>query len=93
MIWIGTDGGGVNLYDPETGRFKIYKNEPSNPYSVSGNSILCISEDKDHDIWIGTWDAGLDRFDRKTDKFIHYMPDKNNLSSISGRSIWNLAID
>jgi signal transduction histidine kinase/streptogramin lyase len=93
LIWIGTDGGGLNVYDPETNRFTIFKNEASNPYSISGNAILCITEDKDHDIWIGTWDAGLNRFDRKTGRFIHYLPDKNNSSSISGRTIWNLATD
>ena len=92
-IWIGTDGGGVNVYDPETGSFKIFKHEPSNPYSISVNVIRGIAEDKDHDIWIGTWDAGLNRYDRKTGRFFRYMPDKNNPSSISGKTIYNLIID
>jgi len=77
----------------KTGKFKIYKNRPSDQFSISGNVIRSITEDKDHDMWIGTWDAGLNCFDRKSGKFFHYFPDKNDSSSISGRTIWNLTID
>jgi ligand-binding sensor domain-containing protein len=93
LIWIGTDGGGLNVYDPDTGIFKTFKHDPSDPYSISGNVIRGIAEDKDHDLWIGTWNAGLNRYDRKTGRFIHYMPDKKNPSSISGITIYNLCID
>jgi signal transduction histidine kinase len=93
MIWIGTDGGGVNIYNPKTGGFKTFKNEPGNPYSISGNVIRGIAEDKNHDMWIGTWDAGLNRYERATGRFIHYMPDEKNTSSISNKTIWNLFID
>ncbi len=65
----------------------------STPYSISGNVIRGIAEDKDHNIWIGTWDAGLNKYDRKTGRFIHYMPDRNDPSSISGKTIYNLLID
>ncbi len=93
MIWVGTDGGGLNVYDPKTGNFKIFKNDPRNPYSISGNVIRGIAEDKDHNMWIGTWDAGLNKYERKTGRFIHYLPDKKDPSSISNKTIWNLFID
>ena len=93
MIWIGTDGGGVNVYNPKTASFKTFKNEPGNPYSISGNVIRGIAEDKDHNMWIGTWDAGLNRYDRKTGRFIRYMPDEKDPSSISNKTIWNIFID
>ncbi len=31
QIWIGTDGGGVNVFDPETGNFRLFKHDPFNP--------------------------------------------------------------
>ena len=93
MIWVGTDGGGVSVYNPATGEFTTYKNNPSDVYSISGNVVRCIAEDKDHDVWIGTWNAGLNRYERKTGRFIHYMPDKHDSASISGRTVWNLTID
>src|SRR5664280_2622319 len=82
------------IRDRARGTFlKLFKHVPSDPYSISGNVIRCIIEDRDQNIWIATWDAGLNRYDRKTNRFYRYMPDKNNPSSISGRSVWNIKMD
>lgn len=50
-VWLGTEGGGLNLYD--TGRRKIIKS-----YKVSeglpSNDVYSLVRDKDNAIWIGT---------------------------------------
>ena len=93
MIWIATDGEGVNIFDPKTKTFKVFKHDPNNPFSISGNTIRNIEEDEDHNVWIGTWDDGLNKYDRKTGKFHRYMPDKNDPSSISGTKVWHIKRD
>ncbi|HEY0669220.1 MAG TPA: two-component regulator propeller domain-containing protein, partial [Sphingobacteriaceae bacterium] len=67
-IWIGTFAGGLNVYNPSTGRVKNYKNNPSDPSSISNNNIYSIYEDKDHVIWVGTT-KGLNIYDPQKDAF------------------------
>jgi signal transduction histidine kinase/ligand-binding sensor domain-containing protein/CheY-like chemotaxis protein len=93
LIWIGTDGGGVSVFDPKLKTFKNYQHKSDDPYSLSENSILSITEDKNHDIWLGTWGAGLNRFDRKSGKFYHYIPNPDDPRAISSTYIWNLFTD
>ena len=53
-IWIGTDGGGLNKFDPETGKFSYFEHNQNNPNSISNNSVRVIFEDKQEVLWIGT---------------------------------------
>ena len=45
IIWIGTNGGGVNIYNPYKKKFKHYK-KTENPRSLSYNKIRAIYEDQ-----------------------------------------------
>jgi len=59
FLWFGTEDG-LNRYD---GRyFNVYKNEPNNNKSVSGNIITDLYEDKEGIIWIATADGGITRY-------------------------------
>merc|ERR1712000_305147 len=62
MGWIGTWGGGVNKYDPTTGRYSRYLNDPDDPRSISSNRIQSLFHDKTGQIWLGSYDQGLNRF-------------------------------
>lgn len=58
-VWVGTKGGGLNKlidpgFSPQEARFRVYKNEPDNPASLSHNDVYCIYQDKSGVIWIGT---------------------------------------
>jgi signal transduction histidine kinase/ligand-binding sensor domain-containing protein/DNA-binding NarL/FixJ family response regulator len=83
-VWIGTwGGGGLSCFNPETGRFQHYKNDPNNPHSLSDNSIGAIYEDHEDVLWIGTAGGGLNRFNRETEQFHRYLHDPNDPGSIS----------
>jgi len=62
FLWFGTYEG-LNRYDGYT--FKVYKNDPENPFSLSKNVVEVIIEDHLGTLWIGT-ESGLDCFDRGT---------------------------
>ncbi len=70
-IWIGTRQGGLNRYDPLTGRFTHFVNDPLIQSSLSNNSVNAIQEDDQGYLWIGT-DQGLDRFHPETGTFKHF---------------------
>jgi len=58
-IWIGTDGAGVNLYNPKTGTYKYYNHDEKKPLSLSNNYIYDVFEDSKHRVWVGTYRGGL----------------------------------
>jgi ligand-binding sensor domain-containing protein len=74
-VWIATDGGGLNRYDPATGKINKYFHDPKNPASLSSNSLLSLEVDYQGILWIGTWAGGLNRLDPKTGKIVRYLHD------------------
>ncbi len=86
-IWVGTVGGGLNLFDPLTQSFKHFMNDPEDSKSLGNNDVFAIFEDTDGDLWIGTYGGGLNKFNRETQDFTVYKYDKNNPNSISGNTV------
>ncbi|WP_310586119.1 hybrid sensor histidine kinase/response regulator [Telluribacter humicola] len=80
FMWFGTQDG-LNRFDGY--EFRIYRNDPGRPGSLSHSYVWKIFEDREGRIWVGTDDGGLNLFDRATNSFIHYRHkpgDKNSLS-------------
>jgi ligand-binding sensor domain-containing protein/serine phosphatase RsbU (regulator of sigma subunit) len=71
-LLLGTNGGGVDLFDPGTGVFKNYLHSLSDSNTLSYDQIRSIYLDRDGIIWIGTYGKGLDRLDPSTGIFRHY---------------------
>lgn len=86
-IWIGTLGGGLNVYNPITETFTRYMYDPNNRNSLSNNDVYSIVEDDDGLLWIATYGGGLNCFDRKTDKFTVYKHSASNPNSIGGNQV------
>ena len=61
MLWIGTIGGGLNRFDPDTGAFTRYQHDSTDPASLSDNTVNAVYEDQSGTLWIGTRKGGLDR--------------------------------
>ncbi len=76
ILWIGTEGDGLNKFDPKTETFTLYETEDDNPNSLSNNKVWSIYEDRSGILWIGTG-SGLNKFERETENggpgiFTHY---------------------
>jgi signal transduction histidine kinase/ligand-binding sensor domain-containing protein len=72
ILWIGTNGGGLNRFDRDKEKFSHWVNEPGNPESLSNNDILSIYEDQTGMLWVGTMGGGLNWFDREKGTFKRY---------------------
>lgn len=60
QIWIGTDGGGINIFDPETNTFSLLEHIPGRDnYSLPANSILSLYNDHNNNMWVGSIRNGL----------------------------------
>lgn len=59
-IWMGTDGGGINILDPETQQFThIFHTAGKKQYSLPTNSINCLYHDSYGNLWMGGVYNGL----------------------------------
>ncbi|MBN1415895.1 MAG: response regulator [Bacteroidales bacterium] len=85
-IWVGTDGGGLNLMNRKTGKFTRYMNEPGNNESLSSNTIISLCKASDGMLYLGTFNGGLSVWDGR--RFKAYMPDPDDPCSISSQHIW-----
>ncbi|HEX5056029.1 MAG TPA: EAL domain-containing protein [Gammaproteobacteria bacterium] len=74
-IWIATDGGGLDRYDPKTGKIAKYFHDPENPRSLSSDSVISLEQDRRGRIWAGTWAGGLNRLDPGTGDVVRYQHD------------------
>jgi signal transduction histidine kinase/ligand-binding sensor domain-containing protein/DNA-binding response OmpR family regulator len=60
-LWVGTQDGGLLLFDRATGKYKRFTTTDGLP----GNTVLRILEDKAGNLWLSTYN-GLSRFDKKS---------------------------
>ena len=58
-IWVGTDGGGVNIIDAENNKINILSHVAGDQASFPAQSIKCIYTDADDNIWAGSIRNGL----------------------------------
>lgn len=93
VLWIATEGGGVNRFDLKTHQFKYYKHNSDDSLSLSSNFINSITLSSSGYLWITTNQQGLNRLDPETGsiKQYHYHPDKKN--TIKGRTVTSILED
>lgn len=81
-LWIGTEGGGLNILDLETGKITYIFYDPKKPNALCGNEIKTLYRDSRGDIWLGTV-KGLTKYDHISKSFScyrHHRSDPNSLS-------------
>ena len=67
LLWLGTAGGGLNRFNPLTGRFKAYTEEQG----LSNNKVCGILPDGQGNLWLGTF-SGLSYFDVQQETFQNF---------------------
>jgi two-component sensor histidine kinase/streptogramin lyase len=58
--------------DRKTKQIQRYLHDDIDQYSINGNSIYAICQDRQHNIWLGTFSAGINLYKSSTSNFIHY---------------------
>jgi len=71
-IWIGTDKGGLNLYDPATDRIRSFTTQAGKP--LPAPSVRVVYRDRARRYWIGTFNNGMFRFDPDNETFHALQP-------------------
>ena len=75
FLWVATKDG-LNRYDGYN--FKVFSNNPFEPYSLAENEVTSLFEDSRGWLWIGLKSKGVDIYHNKTGRFHHFTiaPDK-----------------
>jgi signal transduction histidine kinase/ligand-binding sensor domain-containing protein len=81
MLWIGTNGGGLNILHPESGIIDKHHADPNSADSLSNDVIRGFAEDHKGHIWIATYSGGISEYDPYTKKFRTYNAHNSSLSS------------
>jgi ligand-binding sensor domain-containing protein len=71
-LWIATNGAGLNMYEPENGRFTRYQHDPADPNSLSDDYLNTVFVDREDNVWVGTISGGLCRLDENRELFTCY---------------------
>lgn len=82
FLWIGTSQGGLNKYDPRTGKFTRHLHNPKDGVSLSKGDVLAILQDNSGTIWAGTED-GLNRFEPASGTFTRFQNNPEDATSLS----------
>ena len=105
LLWIGTDGGGLNkmIFDRERARyvFTRYQHDPSNPSGLKSNAIESLYEDRSGVLWIGTYLAGLNKLvftraegkDRDRERFAQFWHIPGSAGSLPGGAVTSFCED
>lgn len=87
-LWVGTYRGGLNFFDTETNRTKIYS-----PPLVSDYHIRAITEDNFGNIWVGTYSGGLNRIEPLTGKVDIFEKKSQQQNSISANQVLDIYVE
>lgn len=85
VVYVGTRGGGVNVYDPK--KTTIDKVSFKVVDDMFGGSARAIGEDTDGSLWLGTWGDGVVKLDKNFKEVTRYKYDSTNNNSLSHNQV------
>ncbi|UYQ94336.1 ATP-binding protein [Chitinophaga horti] len=89
LLYVGTDGGGMSIWDRRNDTYKNYK---ASPGGLSSNIINSIVKGPEGDIWMATFVGGINRYHPATGSFRQYKC-INPLTKFENKSAWLLFLD
>ena len=91
-FWVGTLGGGLFRFHPETKKFSRYQFNPDDFTSIPDNYIVGLVFDTSGKLWVATT-AGLCSYDPQTNQFTRYfLPNKNTNDTYRYRVIRSMLL-
>lgn len=82
-VWIGTDGGGINVFNPLTGAMQYLEANSKNRGGIANNAVICLFQDRDKNIWVGHFGAGISVWKKNKEKFVSYSHNPLDPASIN----------
>ena len=90
LIYIATDGGGLQVYHPRKNEFQTYASQVDKEGGLNSNALYVLFEDRVGNIWIGTFNGGLNIFKINKNTFEFYKPISRRDDELSHRSVLSI---
>ncbi len=91
VIWVATNGYGINIHDPKANRFQTYRRPQNYPSRITRFSITAVLEDSRGDIWLGA--DVLYRWNRAADTLISYETDSRHPENFGNTGVHSMIED
>lgn len=89
-IFIATDGGGLNIYDPSTGEIAQIRYQVENKTGLNSDALYCLKADRAGNIWIGTYNGGINIYKPRKVWFKQFAPGLPDSKNLENRSILSI---
>jgi signal transduction histidine kinase/ligand-binding sensor domain-containing protein/DNA-binding response OmpR family regulator len=91
VIWVGTNGYGLNIHDPKANRFATFRRPENRSSRMAGFSVYTIFEDRSGTLWI---DAGLlYQWNRATGAFRSFETGSSRPDDFGNTGVWAIVED
>ena len=87
LIWIGTNGGGINKLNPEVNDYRYLYSSLKTNHKLPDERIKSTFIDKKGLLWLGSYSNGIYRYNEKNKSFKRFFHDKNNSRSLSNNFV------
>ena len=78
-LWIGMDGGGIDVFDPKSNGFTHLLDEDNKIASgLSAADVQTLFKDSAGNLWVGTWDYGIFYLQKGSTSFTNYTVETTN---------------
>ncbi|WP_051287396.1 hybrid sensor histidine kinase/response regulator transcription factor [Algoriphagus mannitolivorans] len=93
-LWIGTLGRGLYILNQDSSEIFHFEDDPSDPYSLNGNSVYTLFKDKSRNFWLGMYSGeGLNKVSPTQQQFEHYRYDPDLQKGLSGKMVKSILKD
>tara|TARA_R110002051_G_scaffold74908_1_gene136500 strand:+ start:11742 stop:15908 length:4167 start_codon:yes stop_codon:yes gene_type:complete len=78
-LWVGTDGGGIDLIHPKNKQFTHINSSNNKEFSgLLSDYIPTLFIDSKQNLWAGSWDKGIFFLKKDTNHFVNYNTENTN---------------
>ncbi len=71
-LWVGTYGGGLDLFQPGPDTFRHFRHVQGDPRTLASDKIFSMTGIADGELIVGTADSGIDVIDQDSGRIQHY---------------------
>jgi len=88
ILWFGTLGGGINIYDPKWQRFSTLNRDKNAVSRITGFSIRSIVEDNNGNVWIGS--EVLYKWNRESGELFSFETNSDSPNDFGNTGVWSM---
>lgn len=89
-LYIATDGGGLNVYNDDTGKFQLYNYQIGEFGVLNSNALFCLLQDRVGNLWIGSYNGGVNVHKFNKTRFQLFSPGTVIGNELEHRSVLSL---